>query len=634
MPAIAQDLQNFMKDLSINNNSAQLSDKEDFFGNLLSIKKDKHKTNDLIRQIFHSPSRPGSRRDNGSQGFQSTSQTTKHEESIDGIQCFDGAETKNRFEEEQGQEQEQEQGEEAGEEAGAEEEEESDDDILIEDDYEVDDSELGDFHSELEPSCSDLNPQVTWNQVRASFVDKSNRELPIKRNPHSGASTAAAPLSGKISRASSVIFSRSVAGDELDSATSTFAAGLCFKSYHHATWYVSNAKQTAQYFIVTFGFKKIAYKGLETGCKGFAGHVVQNGDVIFEFVSPICSDSSSLMQQKGGWILEEMQHFITKHGDGVKDVSFEVTDVDLVFKHAIKAGAKSICEPRVISDEFGSIKKATIQVFEDMFHTLIEYQDYKGVYLPNYRAVQNNGFTDDIHGSALSLLPPVKLGVVDHCVQNKDWNKMNEGCDVYSKVFGFHQFWSVDEKDVSTEFSALRSMVMASSNDVIKMPINEPAEGLCRSQVEEFLDFHDGPGVQHIAVTTSNIIETVRNMKARGAEFITVPELYYENLLPRLLATGVPIEEDLKKLKELDILIDFDEKGYLLQIFTKPLTDRPTFFLEIIQRHNHNGFGVGNFKALFQTIEQEQRLRGTLEKDNGKNKIAGRSETKDIIWEI
>lgn len=375
-----------------------------------------------------------------------------------------------------------------------------------------------------------------------------------------------------------------------------------FKGYDHATWYVSNAKQTANYFVSCFGFKWFACKGLETGSKIIASHVVKNGDVIFEFISPIVTKSADLKEQV---YLNKIFEFIKKHGDGVKDISFKVKNVELIYENAIKHGAKSINKPYVLTDEYGLVKVATIEVFDDVYHTLIERDLYNGHYLPGYVDYNNN----DI--AILNEMLPIELIKIDHCVQNEDWNELESACNVYSKIFGFHKFWSVDEKDVSTEFSALRSIVMASENEEIKMPINEPAKGLCKSQIEEFLTFYNGPGVQHIAILTSDIIKTVENMTKRGAEFIKVPNLYYEKLLPKLLKYG-SIKEDLAKLEKLGILIDFDESGYLLQIFTKPLTDRPTFFLEIIQRNNHSGFGKGNFKALFETIEAEQKLRGTL----------------------
>jgi 4-hydroxyphenylpyruvate dioxygenase len=391
-------------------------------------------------------------------------------------------------------------------------------------------------------------------------------------------------------------------------------AGVGFKRYHHATWYVSNAKQTAKYFTVCFGFEPIAYKGLETGCKTHASHVVKNGHIIFEFKSPIVT--KSLKNKAENHRIQEMHDFIRQHGDGVKDISFEVEDLEVTFGMALKGGATPVSYPHIENDSYGSVYLATVQVFDDLWHTLIEPIDYKGPFLPTYAPVKDSPYYELVHATAISSLPPVKFDVIDHCVQNEGWDKLERSCDIYQKIFGFHKFWSVDEKDVSTEYSALRSIVMASPNEMIKMPMNEPAKGICKSQIEEFLEFYNGPGVQHIALKTDDIISTVRSMRERGTEFINTPPLYYDSLLPRLLKTGVPIAEDLNNLKELGILIDFDENGYILQIFTKPLTDRPTFFLEIIQRHNHSGFGKGNFKALFQTIEQEQRLRGTLLKNN------------------
>lgn len=383
-----------------------------------------------------------------------------------------------------------------------------------------------------------------------------------------------------------------------------------FKSYHHATWYVSNAKQTAQYFAVSFGFEPIAYKGLATGSRHYSSHVVKNGEVIFEFVSPIVTVVKD--SKRDNQLIQDLHAFIRRHGDGVKDISFEVLNLDVLFRLALEGGAVLVSAPHEETDEYGSVCIGTVQVFDDLWHTLIEPLGYNGPFLPGFIKVKGNPQYELTHALSLHELPPVAFNRIDHCVQNEGWDKLDSSCNVYEKIFGFHKYWSVEKKDVSTEFSALRSAVMASSNEMIKMPINEPAKGLCKSQIEEFLDFYNGPGVQHIALATDSIIETVKNMRLRGAEFITTPPLYYENLLPRLLRTGIRIQENLEQLRMLDILVDFDENGYLLQIFTKPLTDRPTFFLEIIQRHNHEGFGKGNFKALFETIEQEQRVRGTL----------------------
>lgn len=397
---------------------------------------------------------------------------------------------------------------------------------------------------------------------------------------------------------------------------STIAVRNSFKRYDHAKWYVSNSKQTASYFMNTFGFKLFAYKGLETGCKTTCSYVVKSGDIIFEFISPLYSQVKDNPIDNA--YIQSIHCFLKKHGDGVKDISFEVEDVEKVFENAIRNGVKCVSYPHLEQDDLGSVKSATIEVFDDINHTFIERCNYDSSkhFLPGYISIESSSaqFKHLADGIAIKNLPPVdKLVKIDHCVQNENWFKMFDACKLYKRIFGFHKFWSVDEKDVATEFSALRSIVMASENEEIKMPINEPAKGLCKSQIEEFLDFYDGPGVQHIAILTDDIIETVGNMKLRGAEFISVPKLYYEKLLPKLLKSGLQVREDLTKLEELGILIDFDSEGYLLQLFTKPLSNRPTVFLEIIQRNNHNGFGQGNFRALFETIEQEQRLRGTLE---------------------
>lgn len=252
------------------------------------------------------------------------------------------------------------------------------------------------------------------------------------------------------------------------------------------------------------------------------------------------------------------------------------------------------------------MRLATIKTYGDTTHTLIEKSSYSGVFLPGYVPAPS---TSD----ALSkFLPPVTLSNIDHCVGNQDWDEMEDICSYYERVLGFHRFWSVDDKDICTEFSALKSIVMSSPNDVVKMPINEPAHGKKQSQIEEYVDFYGGPGVQHIALRTDNIVNAITNLKARGVEFIKVPETYYTAMRLRLKKAGLKLEEDFDVLQSLDILIDFDEGGYLLQLFTKHLMDRPTVFIEIIQRNNFDGFGAGNFKSLFEAIEREQELRGNL----------------------
>lgn len=240
-----------------------------------------------------------------------------------------------------------------------------------------------------------------------------------------------------------------------------------------------------------------------------------------------------------------------------------------------------------------------------LVHTLIERHDYRGSFLPGFRAVNEEEPT-------AKYLPRIGLQLVDHCVGNQDWDEMEAACDYYEKALGFHRFWSVDDKDICTDYSALKSVVMASADERIKMPINEPAKGLKKSQIEEYVDFYNGAGVQHIALRTDDIIRDVTNLRERGIEFITIPETYYENMEKRLKAVGLKLDQDFETLKQLGILIDFDEGGYLLQLFTKHLMDRPTVFIEVIYRNNFEGFGAGNFKSLFEAIEREQALRGNL----------------------
>lgn len=256
-------------------------------------------------------------------------------------------------------------------------------------------------------------------------------------------------------------------------------------------------------------------------------------------------------------------------------------------------------------DKDGSVKAAVIRTYGDTTHTLIERRGYRGAFLPGFRPENTPDPTS-------RFLPPVTLSAIDHCVGNQDWDAMDPVCDFYERALGFHRFWSVDDDDICTEYSALKSVVMSSSNDKVKMPINEPAAGKKQSQIEEYVDFYGGAGVQHIALRTDDIVAAIANLRARGVEFIKVPGTYYDGLAKRLQAAGLRLDEDFETLKSLDILVDFDEGGYLLQLFTKHLMDRPTVFIEIIQRNNFKGFGAGNFKSLFEAIEREQELRGNL----------------------
>ncbi|KAK3081958.1 hypothetical protein LTS18_010116 [Coniosporium uncinatum] len=379
-----------------------------------------------------------------------------------------------------------------------------------------------------------------------------------------------------------------------------------YKGYHSVHWYVGNAKQAAAHYVSRMGFERVAYRGLETGSRAVASHVVRNGNVTFVLTSPLRHQGQQKrFDNDESALLNEIHAHQESHGDAVKDVAFEVDSVDAVYQRAVENGAKVVVEPKIIKDSNGRVKLATIQTYGDTTHTLIESLDYTGVFLPGYRA---EAAADPI----TRYLPRVELVAIDHCVGNQDWNEMEGACDWYENVLGFHRFWSVDDKDICTDYSALKSIVMSSPNEVVKMPINEPAHGKKQSQIEEYVDFYNGAGVQHIALRTTNIIDAITNLKARGVEFIKVPESYYEAMRLRLKKQGMKLNEDFETLRSLDILIDFDEGGYLLQLFTKHLADRPTVFIEIIQRNNFGGFGAGNFKSLFEAIEREQELRGNL----------------------
>lgn len=375
-------------------------------------------------------------------------------------------------------------------------------------------------------------------------------------------------------------------------------------NYDHVTWWVSNAKQTASYFCNLFGFHEIGYKGLETGSRDICSHAIQTGKLIMIFVCAIRGEAS---EEQNTEQVNAIHNWVRLHGDSVKDVAFTVTDADATYETAVAAGAKPVSPPYSQTDKFGSIRCATIQTYGDVTHTLVDRAEYRGVLLPGYRLISQEQTLLD------SLVGESKLEEMDHCVGNEGWDEMDAVCRFYEQALGFHRFWSVDDKMMRTEYSALSSTVMANRNEKIKMPINQPASGLKKSQVVEFLDFNGGPGVQHIALKTHNIIETVRNLRARGVEFITVPSSYYTHALPEKLEHyDMRIKEDLKVLEQLGILVDCDNKGYLLQLFTRPVTDRPTIFFEIIQRNNFDGFGAGNFKSLFEAIEREQAVRGTL----------------------
>ncbi|WP_421871410.1 4-hydroxyphenylpyruvate dioxygenase [Marinoscillum sp.] len=348
--------------------------------------------------------------------------------------------------------------------------------------------------------------------------------------------------------------------------------------------YVGNSKQAAHFYKTAFGFQDLAYAGLETGLKDRESYVLVQDKIRLVLTSPLKSGTA-------------IGQHIDKHGDGVKVVALWVDDARLSYDETIKRGAKSFMEPVVEQDEHGEIVKAGIYTYGETIHLFIERKNYKGVFLPGFKELKTSYHPNN-----------VGLKYVDHMVGNVGWGEMKTWVNFYADVMGFTQLVSFDDKDISTEYTALMSKVMSNGNGRIKFPINEPAEGKKKSQIEEYLDFYEGAGVQHIAVATDNIIETVTELRNRGIDFLRVPGTYYEELLDRV----GEIDEDLEPLRDLGILVDRDDEGYLLQIFTKPIEPRPTLFFEIIQRKGAKSFGKGNFKALFEAIEREQELRGTL----------------------
>ncbi|KAM5441972.1 putative 4-hydroxyphenylpyruvate dioxygenase [Microsporum ferrugineum] len=384
-----------------------------------------------------------------------------------------------------------------------------------------------------------------------------------------------------------------------------------YLGFDHVLWYVSNAKQAASYYITRWGFKSVAYKGPENGSCHIAGHVIKNGDVVFVFIAPIisipCESLDYKMSSGEKQQLQEIQDHLIKHGDGVKDVAFRVNeDVKPIFDKAIAAGGQAVRQPTTVRDELdGTIQTCTIGSYGDTTHTLVNRVAYKGCFMPGFCPVSE---IDPIE----RYLPQVDFINIDHCVGNQPWDGLDPIVSFYEDCLDFHRYWSVDDKNMCSEYSAMRSAVIASPNEVIKMPLNEPAEGLKKSQIEEFVDYYNGAGVQHIAFLTNDILKTIATLRARGVKFISVPGRYYDTMRERLAKAGMTLNEDIEALRAQNILVDFDERGYLLQIFAKHVVDRPTVFIEVIQRNNFDGFGAGNFKALFEAFEREQALRGNL----------------------
>jgi 4-hydroxyphenylpyruvate dioxygenase len=349
-------------------------------------------------------------------------------------------------------------------------------------------------------------------------------------------------------------------------------------------FYVGNAKQAAHYYKTAFGFQGIAYAGPETGVKDRASYVVQQNKLTFVFTSALRSD-------------HRIAQHVMKHGDAVQAIALEVEDAGKAWKETTQRGAENYMEPVILSDTGGDLGISGIRLYGDTVHLFISRKKYKGIFMPGYEL-----WTSDYQPASTGLLH------VDHCVGNVGWNQMNRWVSFYENTMGFKNILTFDDKDISTEYSALMSKVMSNGNGQVKFPINEPAEGKRKSQVEEFLEFFDGEGVQHVALATEHIVATVTELMHRGVEFLKVPSSYYDELESRV----GKIDEDLEPLKELGILVDRDPDGYLLQIFSKPVQDRPTVFFEIIQRKGAKSFGKGNFKALFEAIEQEQEKRGNL----------------------
>jgi 4-hydroxyphenylpyruvate dioxygenase len=359
---------------------------------------------------------------------------------------------------------------------------------------------------------------------------------------------------------------------------------LPLKGTDHIEFYVGNARQAAYFYRAAFGMSLVAYAGPETGRRDRASYVLQQGKVRFVLTTALKPES-------------EIAAHVHRHGDGVHAIALWVDDARSAWEETTKRGARSVQEPTVFEDNDGRVVTSSIAAYGDTVHTFVERRDYRGVFFPGYQEMP-----------ADTIARPVGLLHVDHIVGNVGWNAMNEWVDFYAKVMGFSLYQHFDDNDISTEYSALMSKVMANGNGYVKFPINEPAEGRRKSQIEEYLEFYGGPGVQHIALATKDIVETVTKMQKQGVSFLTVPHTYYAELQDRVGKIDEPVEE----LERLGILVDRDDEGYMLQIFTRPVEDRPTVFYEIIQRKGSRSFGKGNFKALFEAIEREQALRGNL----------------------
>jgi 4-hydroxyphenylpyruvate dioxygenase len=352
----------------------------------------------------------------------------------------------------------------------------------------------------------------------------------------------------------------------------------------YVEFYVGNARQAAHYYRTAFGFRLTAYRGPETGTRDRANYVLVQDKIRLVLTTPLGPEG-------------EIARHIVQHGDGVRDIALSVDDAEAAWRETTKRGARSVREPETLRDAAGEVRVASIAIYGDTIHTFVERRGYTGVFLPGFEAAGKD-----------SLARPVGLKYIDHMVGNVGWGEMDRWVEFYRDVMGFRMFKHFDDKDISTEYSALMSKVMSNGNERVKFPINEPARGKRKSQIEEYLEYYRGPGVQHIAMATDNIIETVAALRRQGVEFLRVPSAYYEELQARVGRIDEPVDE----LQDLGILVDRDDEGYMLQIFTRPVEDRPTLFYEVIQRKGSRSFGKGNFKALFEAIEREQARRGNL----------------------
>jgi 4-hydroxyphenylpyruvate dioxygenase len=379
---------------------------------------------------------------------------------------------------------------------------------------------------------------------------------------------------------------QSAAGGVAETKPAAGGDFLPIKGWDHIEFYVGNAKQSAIYYQYALGFKLIGYSGLETGNKEKASYVLEQGKIRFVLSTPLHPDS---------FIAEH----IKRHGDGVRDIALEVDDAASAYVETVKRGAVGVIEPVELKDQSGVIIRSAIKTYGDTLHSFIERKNYNGIFMPGYIDAGNR---------AVKGIKDAGLRSIDHIVGNVELGRMNYWVKFYADVMGFSQLVSFDDKDISTEYTALMSKVMQNGSGKIKFPINEPAQGKKKSQIDEYLEFYKGAGAQHIAMNTTDIVSTVSDLLTRGVEFLRVPSVYYDELEARV----GKIDEDMNELRRLGVLVDRDEDGYLLQLFSKPVEDRPTLFFEIIQRKGAKSFGKGNFKALFEAIEREQELRGTL----------------------